>query len=89
MQHRLKLSRHADLILFLTDHALDGGRQATWVPGENKGIAVLATAIIFEGAAGVGDGIVVIVGVDHPVVVAWLERRGVMAGYEEKSGDVL
>lgn len=89
MQDRLKLSGHADFILFLTDHALEGGRQATRVPGENKGVAVLAAAIILQSAAGVGDGIVVIVSVDHPVVVTWLERKGEMTEYEEKSGEVL
>ena len=68
----MKLSSHADFLLFLTDSALDGGGQAAGVPGEDKGIAVLAAAILLQGAAGVSDGVVVIVGVDHPVVVTWI-----------------
>lgn len=83
LQDRLKLSSHADFILFLTDHALDGRGQATWVPGEYKGVAILAAAIVLQSAAGVGDGIVVIVGVDHPVVVTLLERKGEMTWNDE------
>lgn len=71
LQHRLELPGHADVILLLTDHALDGGREASGVPGEDEGITVLTAAILLLGAAGVGDGIVVIVGVNHPVVVTW------------------
>lgn len=80
----MKLPCHADIVLFLTNDALDGRRQAAWVPGENKGVAILATAIILQSAAGIGDGIVVIVGVNHPVVVTWLERKGEITVYEEK-----
>lgn len=69
MQDRLELSGHADVILLLADDALDGGRKATGVPGEDEGVAVLTAAVIFQGAAGVGDGVVVVVGVNHPVVV--------------------
>lgn len=76
LQDRLKLSGHADLLLFLTHNALDGGRQATGVPGEDERVAVFAAAIIVQGAAGVGDGVVVVVCVNHPVVVTWLERKG-------------
>lgn len=76
LQDRLKLSGHADVLLFLTDNALDGGGQATGVPGEDKGVAVLAAAILLQGAAGVGDGVVVVVGVNHPVVVTWFDRKG-------------
>lgn len=76
LQDGLELSRHADLVLFLTDDALDGGGQAAGVPGEDEGVAVLAGAVLLQGAAGVGDGVVVVVGVDHPVVVTWLGRDG-------------
>lgn len=70
LQDRLELSGHADVFLLLADDTLDGGRKATGVPGEDKGIPVLTAAVILQGAAGVGDGVVVVVGVDHPVVVA-------------------
>ncbi len=72
----MELSSHADILLFLTDDALDGGWQAAGVPGEDKGIAVLAAAVLLQGAAGIGDGVVVVVGVNHPVVVTWLDRHG-------------
>lgn len=76
LQDGLKLSGHADILLLLTDGALDGGRQAPGVPGEDESVAVLAAAVVLQGAAGVGDGVVFVVGVDHPVVVAWLDRKG-------------
>lgn len=76
LQDGLKLPGHADVLLLLTDNALDGGRQASGIPGEDQGVAVLAASIVLQGAAGVGDGVVVVVGVDHPVVVTWwMERR--------------
>lgn len=75
LQHRLELAVHANLLLFLTDDALDGGRQASGAPGKDKSVAVLAAAVLFQSAAGVGDGIVVIVGVNHPVVVTWLDKK--------------
>lgn len=76
LQHRLELSRHADVLLLLAHNTLDGGWQAAGVPGEDQGIAVLAAAILLQRAAGIGDGVVVVVGVDHPVIVAWLGRAG-------------
>ncbi|KAG7223928.1 hypothetical protein INR49_015184 [Caranx melampygus] len=60
LQDRLELSGHADILLFLTHDALNGGGQATGVPGEDEGIAVFAAAIFFQGAAGIGDGVVVV-----------------------------
>lgn len=75
LQHGLELSCHADFLLLLAHNALDGGRQATGVPGEDQGVAVLAAAVLLQRAAGVGDGVVVVVGVDHPVVVAWSGKR--------------
>lgn len=75
LQHGLELSRHAYVFLLLAHNTLDGGRQAAGVPGEDQGVAVLAAAVLLQCAAGVGDGVVVIVGVDHPVVVAWPDRQ--------------
>lgn len=69
LQDGLELAGHADLLLLLADNALDGRGQATGVAGEDQGIAVLAGAIVLQGAAGIGDGIVVIVGVNDPVVI--------------------
>lgn len=78
LQDRLELSSHADIVLLLADDTLDGGRKATGVPGKDKGVAVLTAAVFFQGTAGVGDGVVVVVCVNHPVVVAWvIERRSV------------
>lgn len=84
----MKLPSHADIFLFLTDDALDGGRQATGVSGEDEGVAVLAAAVVLQGAAGVGDGIVVVVCVDHPVVVTCLGRKGEVGECEEGGGDM-
>lgn len=70
LQDRLELSSHADVVLLLADDTLDGGRKATGVPGKDKGVAVLTAAVFFQGTAGVGDGVVVVVCVNHPVVVA-------------------
>lgn len=50
-------------------NALDGWGQAAGVTGEHQGIAVITGAIIFQCAACIGDGVVVIVCVDDPVVV--------------------
>ena len=69
LQHRLELSSHADLLLLLADEFLDGGREAAGVTREDQGVAVLAASIVLHAAAGVGDGVVVIVGVNDPVVV--------------------
>lgn len=76
LQYRLKLSGHADVFLLLADDTLDGRRQATGVSGKHEGIAIVTAAIVFQGAAGIGDGVVVVVGVNHPVVVTWLDRKG-------------
>lgn len=75
LQHWLELPCHADVILLLAHNTLDGWRQAAGVPGEDQGVAVLAAAVLLQRAAGVGDGVVVVVGVDHPVVVAWSRQR--------------
>ncbi|TNN71372.1 hypothetical protein EYF80_018450 [Liparis tanakae] len=53
LQHWLKLSGHADVFLFLTDDALDGGRQTAGVPGKHDAVAVVAAAIFLQGAAGI------------------------------------
>lgn len=71
LQHRLELSGHADFLLFLADHSLDGRGEATGVAGEDQGVAVVAASIVLQGAAGIGDGVVVIVGINDPVVVTW------------------
>ena len=76
LQDWLELAGHADLLLLLADDALDGGGQAAGVPGEDQGVAVLAAAVVLQGAAGVGDGVVVIVSVNDPVVVTWRQERG-------------
>lgn len=69
MQDGFELSRQADFLLFLPHNALDGWGQAAGVTGEHNGVAVITGAVVFQCAACVGDGVVVIVGVDDPVVV--------------------
>lgn len=76
LEDRLELAGHADLLLLLADQTLDGGGQAAGVAGEDQGIAILAGAVVLQGAAGIGDGVVVIVGVNDPVVVTWRTMRG-------------
>ena len=75
LQHRLELSSHADFLLFLADDSLDGRWEATGVAGEDQGIAVLTASILLQGAASIGDGIVVIVCVNDPIVVTWKSRE--------------
>lgn len=75
LQHRLELSGHADLLLFLADDSLDGGGEAAGVAWEDQGVAVVAASILLQGAAGVRDGVVVVVRVDDPVVVTWKSRQ--------------
>lgn len=69
LQHRLELPRHADLLLLLSDQPLDRRGEAARVAGEDQRVAVLAAPVLPQDAAGVGDGVVVVVGVDDPVVV--------------------
>ena len=69
LQHGLKLSGHADLFLLGANAPLDGWWQATGVTGEYQGVSILTASIVLQGTASICDGIVVIVGVNHPVVV--------------------
>lgn len=71
LQHGLELAGHADLLLLLADDPLDGWGQATGVTREDQGVAVVAAAIVLQGTAGIGDGVVVVVGVNDPVVVTF------------------
>lgn len=75
LQHRLEISSHADLLLLLADEFLDGGREAAGVTWEDQRVAVLAAPVVLHAAAGVGEGVVVIVGVNDPVVVTWQSQE--------------
>lgn len=75
LQYRLELSGHAYFLLFLAHDSLDGRREATGVAGEDQGIAVFAASILLQSAAGIGDGVVVIVCVNDPVVVTYKSRQ--------------
>lgn len=59
----------ADVYLLLLDDGLILGPQAGQVAREYKGVAVQTSAVVVHLSAGVVDGVVVIVGVDHPVVI--------------------
>lgn len=59
----------AEAYLLLLDDALILSPQAGQVAREYKGVAVQTRAVVTHVSAGVVDGVVVIVGVDHPVVV--------------------
>lgn len=67
----MELTRHADFLLFLAHDSLDRRWEAAGVAGEDQGVAVLATSVLLQAAAGVGDGVVIVVGVNDPVVVTW------------------
>lgn len=65
----MKLADHADFLLFLADDPLDGGGEAAGVAGEEQGVSVVAASIVLQGAASVGEGVVLVVCVNDPVVV--------------------
>lgn len=65
----------AEFRLLLLDDALVLGPQARWVAREDEGVAVQTRAVVVHMSAGVVDGVVVIVGVDHPVVVVCERER--------------
>ncbi|TNN50283.1 hypothetical protein EYF80_039508 [Liparis tanakae] len=44
--------------------------------GEDEGVAVQAGAVRVDLSAGVVDGVVLVVGVNHPVVIVYERRRG-------------
>lgn len=62
-------AQEADLLFLLGDNLLVLGPQSLGVTGEDEGITVQAGAVIVDLSAGVVDGVVVVVGVDHPMVV--------------------
>lgn len=78
---------HASVFAEVAEHRLLLGGdvlvlrpQASRMAGEDEGVAVQACAVRVHQSAGVVDGVVFIVGVDHPVVVIWegRERRVVI-----------
>lgn len=77
----------AELGLLLLDDLHIIGPQAGQVAREDKGVAVQTRAVVVHLSAGVVDGVVVIVGVDHPVVVVC--ERGICWNMRSKQGDFL
>lgn len=77
LQHGLELTSHADLVLFLAHDALDRGGQATGVAWEYESVAVITCAVVLQGAASVGDSVVVVIGVNDPVVVTCMDNKQV------------
>lgn len=75
----------AELRLLLLDDALVLGPQASQVAREYQGVAVQTRAIVVHVSARVVDGVVLIVGVNHPVVVVCKRER---LNVRTKRGDV-
>lgn len=70
-------AQQAELPLLLDHDVLVLCPQAVKVTGEDERVAVQTRAVKVELPAGIVDGVVVVVGVDHPVVVVWeAHRRG-------------
>lgn len=62
-------AQQAELRLLLHHAGLVLRPQAGRVAGEDEGVAVQASAVGVYLPAGVVDGVVVVVGVDHPMVI--------------------
>lgn len=77
----------AEVQLLLLDDGQILGPQARQVAREYKGVAVQTRAVVVHQSAGVVDGVVVIVGVDHPVVVVC--ERGRCWSMRSKRGDFI
>lgn len=69
-------AEEADLLFLVCDNLLVFGPQAGGVTGEDEGVSVQAGAVQVNLSAGVVDGVVVIVGVNDPVVIVYVEERG-------------
>ena len=63
--------QQAELRLLLDDDFDVLRPQAGGMAREHEGVAVQAGAVAVHHSAGVVDGVVVVVGGDHPVVVIW------------------
>lgn len=68
-------AQKAEVQLLLVDDALVLRPQTGRVTGEYEGVAVQAGAVLVYQSAGVVDGVVIVVGVDDPVLIIW-ERGG-------------
>ena len=62
-------AQEAEVLFLLGDDLLVLGPQSGGVAREDEGVPVQAGAVIVQLPAGVVDGVVVVVGVNHPVVV--------------------
>lgn len=62
-------AQQTELDLLLGDDGLVLGPQAAGLTGEYQRVAVNAGAVAVYQSARVVDGVVVVVGVDHPVVI--------------------
>lgn len=62
-------AEQAEIHFLLGDDGLVLGPQTSWMTGEYEGVAVEASAVTVGQSAGVVDGVVVVVSVDHPVVI--------------------
>lgn len=68
-------AQQAEVRLLLDDFALVLRPQADGMTGEYEGVAVQAGAVRVYLSAGVVDGVVLIVGVNHPMVIVCERRR--------------
>lgn len=82
MEDASVFAQQADVLFLLGDDALVLRPQALFAAGEDEGVAVYASAVVSHLSAGVVDGVVVIVGVNHPMVVIWVQRQG-----EDRGGE--
>lgn len=69
-------AEEADLLFLVGDNLLVLRPQTGGVTGEDKGVSIQAGAIQVNFSAGVVDGIVVVVSVNDPVVIVFVEERG-------------
>ena len=76
MSNASVFAEEADLLFLVCDNLLVLGPQASGVTGEDEGVSVQAGAVQVNLSAGVVDGVVVVVGVNDPVVIVYVEERG-------------
>lgn len=62
-------AKKTDFLLLLCHNNLVLRPQAIWEAGENKGVAIQACAICVQLSAGIVHGVVVIIGINDPVVI--------------------
>lgn len=75
MENPPVFTEETDLLLLLCHSRLVLSPQTIWMTGEDKGIAIEAGAISVHLSAGIVHGIIVIIGIDDPVVIIWWDSQ--------------